>query len=233
MKTAKLCFALLLILTMLLLPVSANAELQPGVTYSQGAILYQYDNGGITIVGYVGDEGEETVVVPNFLAGYPVSTIAAGAFADAEYLRTIYLPDTIMTIEAGAIPTDIGVVRDYNLQNGGSDDVSGLPVPTQPVGEIIYQNEEIGVTVVDETFLYPEEVFEDEPAHPPEATPEPSPEPTPAPTETPEPTPEATEAPAEEAAEKSGGAIGWIIGAAVLVCGGAAVVLLRKKGGKA
>jgi len=231
MKRKTILALLLALLFVMMRPTAASAVLEEGVIYSQGYLLYQLSDGGIVIVGYVGDD-EEEVVVPNFLAGYPVSVIAAGAFEDAEYLKVIYLPDTIMSIEEGAIPAGISVVRDYNLKTDvtvnpatGTVDPATLPEPSQPTGEIVYQNEETGVTVVDETFLYPVEIIEDELDDDPVPTPSPAPTAKP----TPSPAPDPTAAPDVETATEPGN--GMLLGsvAAVMLLAALVIVLARRR----
>ena len=82
--------ALLLIVCLLMLAVPLHA-FADDTLYSQGYFLYRIEDGGITIYRYVGDD-EEAVIVPNMIANYPVSKIAAGAFDNCPQVKTIYLP---------------------------------------------------------------------------------------------------------------------------------------------
>ncbi len=163
----KLFAALMATLFVVLLCVSATACAEETL-YSLGTLLYRVEDGGVTIVSYVGED-EEIVVIPNRIGEYPVSKIAAGAFDYAEGVTVIYLPDTIMEIEPGAIPGNVAVVRDYNLYadvsvdpSTGAVDPATLPTPEQARGELVYQSEDKGVTIVDETYLYPKETVEED-----------------------------------------------------------------------
>lgn len=95
--------------------------------YTEGYFHYTIADESITITGYFGDE--ETVTVPAMIAGIPVNTIASGAFTGSG-IKTINLPDTITSIESGAI--DLGVVINYNsnLPSGGQEQPQ--PNPPQP-----------------------------------------------------------------------------------------------------
>ena len=175
-------------LMLLAVPLHAFAD---DTVYSQGYLLYKIEDGGITIVRYVGDD-EETVIIPNMIANYPVSKIAAGTFDDCPQVKTVYLPDTVMEIEEGAIPSGIHVIIDYNLVTDHPDP-SAEPIVPAPTGEVVSSGENTGgVTNIDETLLHPQdgqqETIHDEDL----PTPGPTSEATPAPTE--EPTADGTEA---------------------------------------
>ena len=224
---------------LLLGTVNASAE-----TYNHGYFKYRLEDGGVTITLYFGNE--ETVTVPNQISGTPVSKIAAGAFANCPAVKSVILPDTIMSVEAGAFGGGIAVDysntiwgKEIEIEESAIDPVLGeatqeaAPVQTviqTEAGPLVIEDVTDQIQVDDFDYDEPEETQKENKSSP---TPEPTVEPTAEPTEEPTATPEATPETETPAAEKSGGAIGWIIGAAVLVCGGAAVVLLRKKGGKA
>lgn len=70
--------------------------------YSEGYFRYTDNGGSVTIVEYFGKE--ETVTIPNMIAGEPVSKIAKGAFANSN-VKSVYVPDTVVSIEAGAFPS--------------------------------------------------------------------------------------------------------------------------------
>lgn len=93
--------------------------------YSEGYFKYTIADESITITDYFGSE--ETVTVPAMIAGIPVNTIASGAFSGSG-IKELNLPDTITSIENGAI--DAGVVINYNsnLPSGGQTQ----PDPPQP-----------------------------------------------------------------------------------------------------
>ena len=99
-------------------------------TYLHGYLRYEVIDHECIIVGYTGRK--ESVTVPAIIDNDPVSTIAAGAFANAKTLKTIYLPDTVLTIEDGAFAEGQEVVRDYNLKKqyedaGGIDSGTSNP----------------------------------------------------------------------------------------------------------
>lgn len=75
--------------------------------YTDGSLNYIIEDGGITITEYFGREAE--VTVPDSIAGYPVSAIAAGAFGSGTAAIKVILPDTIMTIAEGAMAQGVKV----------------------------------------------------------------------------------------------------------------------------
>lgn len=85
-----------------LMPVSAMAK----ESYTEGNFYYELGEGCIIITGYFGRD--EEAVVPDSIAGYPVSEIAKGAFVDTN-VKKLYLPRTIMEIKQGAIAEGIEV----------------------------------------------------------------------------------------------------------------------------
>lgn len=236
--------SLLLLLTLCVCLLS-TAAYAAGTIYSEGYFYYTVADNSITITGYFGNETE--VTVPAMIAGVPVNAIAPGAFTGTS-VQVIHLPDTIMAIGEGGTGTSTVLFPDEASQtdatqgqapsgtaSGGttsgstSDTVKESPVIVQetqgeasPTEENTAQNvnrtdeatvdEESDTTAIDTTVKERDGIVV--------ATPEPSP--------SPEPTPEE-----EPPTEKSGSPLGWIIGAAVLVCGGATVIVIRKKGGKA
>lgn len=91
--------------------------------YSEGDFHYQLEDDAITITEYFGSDSE--AAVPAMIAGYPVSKIAKGAFVGTT-VKTLHLPDTIMTIENQAIDASVSVV--YANKEGekgptGTDDI--------------------------------------------------------------------------------------------------------------
>lgn len=109
---------------MLILSVTPAAF---ATVYSEGYFKYTIADESITITEYFGKE--ETVTVPAMIAGIPVNAIASGAFSGSG-IRELNLPDTITSIESGAI--DVGVVINYNsnLPSGGQEQTQ--PNPQQP-----------------------------------------------------------------------------------------------------
>ena len=100
---------------------------QGATVYTEGYFEYQVRDGGIVICGYFGRDS--VVTVPASIAGYPVSIIGTGAFSSNGRVDKINLPDTIMTIEEGAIGGTQTVVYNSNTD----DELVRQPdtVPTQ------------------------------------------------------------------------------------------------------
>lgn len=114
MKKTILSFVMALLLVMSL-TTNAFAD------YSEGKLYYTIDDGSVTITGSFGKD--ETITVPSSIAGYPVNTIAAGAFTGRTNLKTLNLPETVTTVEEGALPANITV--NYNYHSDTSGDTSG------------------------------------------------------------------------------------------------------------
>lgn len=95
---------------LLLVPV---LTVSAATVYTEGTLYYTVENGSVTITGYFGRETE--VTVPSQIAGMPVNTIAAGAFAD-EKETAVTLPDSVTTVEQGAFDETDTVIW------AGSDD---------------------------------------------------------------------------------------------------------------
>ena len=127
---------LAVMLAVFLLAAIAPAAFADDTVYTEGTLHYTISNDSVTIVDCFGKDAE--VTVPAMIAGYPVNTIASGAFAENEYVQTLYLPDTITTIEPGAIGGWIHVVYNANTdhpQDTPSDLILGLLEPAPPVTE--------------------------------------------------------------------------------------------------
>ena len=86
--------------------------------YTEGYFEYEVTDSSVTITGYFGRETD--VTVPAMIAGNPVNTISTGAFINTT-VKTLNLPDTIMTIESNAIGTSIKVVYNENLSGFQND----------------------------------------------------------------------------------------------------------------
>lgn len=87
-----------LIVTMSMMTAFADATV-----YTEETFQYTVNDHSVTIVGYFGKS--DVVEIPSSIAGTPVNTIATGAFVGTKAKKVI-LPDTIMSIEDGAFPTD-------------------------------------------------------------------------------------------------------------------------------
>ena len=94
---------------------AARAE----TTYTEGTLYYIVQNDSVTITGCFSRNAE--VRVPAMIAGYPVNTIATGAFASNTNVKTVYLPDTITHIQSGAFGDWIHIV--YNANTDHPQDV--------------------------------------------------------------------------------------------------------------
>ena len=101
-------------------------------TYIHEFFRYTVEDDSVTITRYTGKE--EVVTVPAMIGGHPVNTIAKGAFIDTP-VRTIKLPDTIMTIEEGAFAEGQTVVFNYNLEPAGTQtQPDSGPAPDEQAG---------------------------------------------------------------------------------------------------
>lgn len=111
----KFCFFFILFLSVICSQNTAHAE----KNYSQGSFYYQIEDEAVSITGYFGTK--DKVTVPAMIAGYPVSKIATGAFDNADSVKELYLPDTIMEIEKGAIAEHISVSYYKEPNNNTAD----------------------------------------------------------------------------------------------------------------
>ena len=129
---------LAVLLAVLLLASMAPNAFADDTIYTEGTLHYTVDNDSVTIINCFGRDAE--VWVPAMIAGSPVNTIASGAFAENEAVQTLYLPDTITTIEEGAIGDWIHVVYNANTdhpQDTPTDLILGLLPTVPPVPEEI------------------------------------------------------------------------------------------------
>lgn len=95
-------------LFVLLCPLLVNAA----TVFTEGYFKYQIEEDSIIICEYYGKEAE--VTVPSMMVGMPVSKIAKGAFSNNTSLKTVNLPDTVMTVERGAFSAGIQVFYNSN-----------------------------------------------------------------------------------------------------------------------
>ena len=127
---------LAVMLAVFLLAAITPAAFADDTVYTEGTLHYTISNDSVTIVDCFGKDAE--VTVPAMIAGCPVNTIASGAFAENEYVQTLYLPDTITTVEPGAIGGWIHVVYNANTdhpQDTPTDLILGLLEPAPPMDD--------------------------------------------------------------------------------------------------
>lgn len=91
-------------LALLLIAVSATA-------YQSGDFAYDHNGIEATLTGYSGVE--DVVEVPAELGGYPVTMIAAEAFADCPDLTTVVCPTTVVSLGANLFDGSLKVRRLY------------------------------------------------------------------------------------------------------------------------
>lgn len=97
--------------------------------YQDGDFVYMVVDGGIVITGYNGNS--DIVDIPNQIAGLPVYRIESGAFIETN-IKTINLPETIMSIGTNALPRGVEVV--YEMDETEQSVV---------VGELVLGNSEV------------------------------------------------------------------------------------------
>lgn len=130
MKRKLMRILLAALLAVGLVGVSAPAARADGTVYTEGTLYYTIANESITITGCFGRDAE--IHVPAMIAGIPVNTIAAGAFAENPYVQTVYLPDTISKVEPGAFGDWVKVIYNANTdhpQDTPTDLILGLLTP--------------------------------------------------------------------------------------------------------
>ena len=98
--------------------LAASATAFAATVYTEGALNYTIEDGSISITNYFGKDA--SVTVPASIAGTPVNTIAKGAFANNDNVKTVNLPDTITTVEEGAFAAGITVNYNSNVNGGGT-----------------------------------------------------------------------------------------------------------------
>lgn len=130
MKRNLMLILLAALLAVGLVGVSAPAARADDTVYTEGTLYYTIANESITITGCFGRDAE--IHVPAMIAGIPVNTIAAGAFANNENVKTVYLPDTISKVEPGAFGEGVRVIYNANTdhpQDTPTDLILGLLTP--------------------------------------------------------------------------------------------------------
>lgn len=137
MKRKLMLVLLAALLAVGLVGVSAPAARADDTVYTEGTLYYTVANESITITGCFGRDAE--VHVPAMIAGIPVNTIASGAFANNEYVKTVYLPDTISKVEPGAFGDWVKVIYNANTdhpQDTPTDLILGLLTPVKDEPEV-------------------------------------------------------------------------------------------------
>lgn len=104
------------IFSMFLIVMLLSVSVMAATVYTEGTLYYTIEDKSVTITGCFSKD--DTVTVPPSIAGNPVNTIAKGAFSNTDYVKTVNLPDTIMTVEEGAFATGITVNFSSNVKKG-------------------------------------------------------------------------------------------------------------------
>lgn len=97
-------------------------EIKQATIYTEEYFEYYIEEESITICGYFGSERE--VTIPPAIAGYPVSKLAAGAFSESDSVEMVNLPDTIMSIEEGALSGKQKVTYNSNIDETDRGDTN-------------------------------------------------------------------------------------------------------------
>lgn len=93
--------------------------------YTEGALNYVIRDGSIIIINYFGNESK--VVVPDHIGGYIVTGIANNALTK-ECIEKVVLPETITSIEEGAIIEHTPVAVQDSYGNTITEDIENLAV---------------------------------------------------------------------------------------------------------
>lgn len=104
------------IFSMVLIVMLLSVSVMAATVYTEGTLYYTMEDKSVTITGCFSKD--DTVTVPSSIAGNPVNTIAKGAFSNTDYVKTVNLPDTIMTVEEGAFAAGITVNFSSNVKKG-------------------------------------------------------------------------------------------------------------------
>ena len=126
-----------LVTCMVVQPLYAYAD----TVYTEGYLEYILEGESISICGYFGSDKE--VTIPSTIAGYPVSKIKKETFSKSNTVTKIILPDTIMTIEEGAIGPNMAVVYDGNIERVPENNTDTNPKPNlNNAGDTFEKNSE-------------------------------------------------------------------------------------------
>ncbi len=148
MKSSKAALlALPALFIFLFMPVIAGAA-----TFGSGnGFKYAIEDGSATITQYYRSSGPE-IEVPGIILTenetIPVNTIASGAFSKERTpdLVTVMVPSSVVTIEDGAIPDGITVIRNYKTDEPYSY-VQGRVTEGKSDDGFTYRNEQGSLTI--------------------------------------------------------------------------------------
>ena len=118
----KMIKIILLVITVLL---SSNDSVFAETIYTEGALNYVIRDGSIVIVGYFGVDKE--VVVPDHIGTYVVTGIASKALVK-DCIEKVILPETVISVEEGAIKEHTVAVVEDSYGNTISEDISDIKV---------------------------------------------------------------------------------------------------------
>ena len=129
-----------------------------------GYFRYTVEDRSVTITAYTGRES--VVTVPAMIGGNPVNAIAPGAFAGSG-VRTVYLPDPIVSVAEGAFDPGQSAVHGGEADAPGSDTPAGIRdgngdlITTDDEGNLILVDAEGNETVLDASQDYSRETGAD------------------------------------------------------------------------
>ena len=109
-------FSLVLCLLLSLVPISASAD--DNIKY--GDMEFEViDEDNLKLIEYTGTEAE--VTIPNYVNDHRVTAVGAYAFRDNEYVRSVYIPDSVSWIASGCLgPNCQSVVLPGYIENASS-----------------------------------------------------------------------------------------------------------------
>lgn len=126
--------------------------------YTEGYFRYEITDGVLTITEYFGRE--ENVTVPNMIAGTPVSVIGSGVFPDGCGVKTVNLPDTIMSVSEDSFGSSVNVV--YAVIPEQTTTAAPVTEPSFTDNTGIWEDEPaVTATRIENGAVYIEEVTED------------------------------------------------------------------------
>lgn len=127
-RTSLALTALAVMLCLLCAAGLHTAAADPAKTYTEGTLRYTFNGSTITITGYFGTD--EEVTIPSVIAGYAVSEIASGAFADTA-ARIVRVPSSVVTLHEDSFAPGMTVIM--QLDNRPESETAAQP-GTDPDG---------------------------------------------------------------------------------------------------